>query len=56
MLDYEVVRYKVEFHRIGACTDSVASFDTEDEAINYITDNQSRWDGFKLLQIRVAII
>ena len=55
-IDYEVNGYTVEYHRIGACTDSASHFDTEEEAVEFIKDCRHRWDRFTLIQYRVALI
>lgn len=56
MLDYEIDRYTVEFHRIGSAGSSSVSFDTEDEAIEFIKETRHRWDRYSLIKIQHAII
>lgn len=55
-LDYEIDRYEVCYHT--ACDDNwvTATFNTENEAVYFISKNRHKWDNFILRQIRTAII
>ena len=56
MLDYEIIRYEVEYHRIGSCSTSSAYWDTEEAAIDFIKDCRHKWDRYKLIKIQAAVI
>lgn len=56
MLDYEIQGYTVEYYRKNGICWSTSSFDTEEAAISFIKDSRSRWEEYRLVQIRAAII
>lgn len=56
MLDYEIINYKVEYHRTGSCSSSSTSFGTEEEAIAFIKEERKKWDEYKLIKLESAII
>lgn len=58
MLDYVIQGYVVEYYRKNAICWSSASFDTEEEAVEFIKDCRDRrnWQEYRLAQIRHAII
>ncbi len=56
MLDYEIEKYTVEYHRKNAVGWSTTSFGTEKEAIDFIKESRSRWSEYKLTKISNAII
>ena len=55
MLDYEVVDYKVDYWFPGGAY-QYRVFDTEEEAVEYITTNRHKFEKYRLTQTRLAII
>ena len=56
MLDYEIIKYSVEYLRLTSCSESTASFYTEEEAIEFIKENRNKWKNYRLIKIESAII
>ena len=56
MLDYEGIKYTVEFTRIGAVCFSDRVFDTEEEAISFIKKHREGWSRYCLEKKTWAII
>ena len=58
MLDYEITEYRVYWKRLlgGRLKHYSRGFDTEDDAINFITEHRHNWESFKLVQTRTAIL
>ena len=56
MLDYEGIKYTVEFTRIGAVCFSCRVFDTEEEAISFIKKHREEWSRYCLVKSSWAII
>lgn len=54
MLDYEVVRYNVEYGELGLM--KVAIFTEEEKAIKFIKENRYKWNRYCLLKIQSAVI
>lgn len=54
-LDYEIDRYEVRYHTIGGDW-ITTTFNSENEAVYFISKNRHHWDNFILQQIRTAII
>lgn len=56
MLDYEIIKYIVKYLRFTSCSESTASFYTEEEAIEFIKENRNKWKNYRLIKIESAII
>lgn len=56
MLDYEIIGYEVEYHRVGACSSTSVKFNTEEEAIDFIKECRNRWDEYRLIKTQTAVI
>lgn len=56
MLDYEIIKYSVEYLRLTSCSESTTSFYTEEEAIEFIKENRNKWKNYRLIKIESAII
>lgn len=54
MLDYEVVRYNVEYQECNLA--KVAIFTEEEKAVKFIKENRHKWNRYCLLKIQLAII
>lgn len=54
MLDYEVVRYNVEYGELGLM--KVAIFTEEEKAIKFIKENRYKWNRYCLLKVQLAVI
>lgn len=55
MLDYEIEKYVVEYLRKNGVGTVTSSFGTEEEAIEFIKDNRSRWSEYRLIKISHAV-
>lgn len=55
MFDYEVLGYRVEYQFKDGVR-GYKGFPCEEAAALYIERNRPLWDGFRLLQVRTAII
>ena len=51
MLDYEIIKYSLEYLRLTSCSESTASFYTEEEAIEFIKENRNKWKNYRLIKI-----
>lgn len=56
MLDYEIIKYRVEYLRFTSCSESTVTFDTEKEAVEFIKENRNKWKNYRLIKIESAII
>ena len=56
MLDYEITKYRVTYARFTYCSKSTTSFNTEEEAIEFIKENRHKWKSYSLIKILSAII
>ena len=58
MLDYEIVCYVVRYRRyaFGRLKMCSRSFDTEDDAVNFVKEFRANWEEYSIEQRRAAII
>ena len=55
MLDYEILRYQVEYTRRDETDIITKTFHQEEIALYFIKANHSKWSSFRLLSIQTAI-
>lgn len=56
MLDYEGIKYRVEYSVRNSICGNEKVYDTEDEAIEFIKDNRDFWSDYYLRKETYAII
>lgn len=55
-LNYYVLCYKVEFFKKGSDESFDRTFDTDEDAIDFIKTNRAEWEKYRLLLIQWADI
>jgi hypothetical protein len=58
MLDYEISYYKVLYRRwaFGKLKRCSRSFDTEEDAVEFVKEHRTEWQEYRIEQVRSAII
>ena len=55
-VDYEIMKYSVEYRNFDSYRWRINLFDTEDEAITFIKENRRRWSEYRMVKTQYAII